>query len=64
MENSIPLSSHNDSDITHGKKMLLKLLNKPINNESLSQKEFDFIIDIIDMYPDILDEICFKPDKF
>ena len=44
--------------------MLLKLLNKPINNESLSQKEFDFIIDIIDMYPDILDEICFKPDKF
>lgn len=64
MEKSIPLSSHNDSDITHVKKMLLKLLNKPINNESLSQKEFDFIIDVIDMYPDILDEICFKPDKF
>ena len=64
MENRTPLSGQNSCDITHVKKVLLNLLNKPFNNESLNQKEFDFIIDIIEIYPYILDEIGFKPDKF
>ena len=64
MENRTPLSGQSSCDITHVKKVLLNLLNKPFNNESLNQKEFDFIIDIIEIYPYILDEIGFKPDKF
>ena len=64
MENRTPLSGQSSYDISHVKKVLLNLLNKPFNNESLNQKEFDFIIDIIEIYPYILDEIGFKPDKF
>ena len=64
MENRTPLSGQSSCDITDVKKVLLNLLNKPFNNESLNQKEFDFIIDIIEIYPYILDEIGFKPDKF
>ena len=64
MESSAILKGKNSSEITQIKKVLSNLLNKPFKNETLSQKEFDFILDIIEIDPDMLNEIGFKPDKF
>ena len=40
------------------------MLNKPIKNEALNEKEFNFIIEIIGIYPKILNDISFNPDNF
>ena len=42
---------------------LSNLLNKPIKNKSLSEEQFNFIIEIIEENPNILKEIGFKPDN-
>ena len=58
---SIP---ENKYDITPVKNTLSNLLNKTINSIALKEKEFNFIIQIIEIYPYILDEIGFNPDRF
>ena len=42
---------------------LSNLLNKPIKNKSLTDEQFNFIIEIIEENPNILKEIGFKPDN-
>ena len=42
---------------------LSNLLNKPIKNKSLTEEQFNFIVEIIEENPNILKEIGFKPDN-
>lgn len=51
-----------NSEIKKIKNLLLNLLNKALNNISLNKKEFDFIVDIIEINPSILNDINFGPD--
>ena len=57
-------SQNNIEEIEPIKKTLLNLLNKPIKNETLNEKEFNFIVEIIGIYPKILNDISFNPNIF
>ena len=64
MERKISNSRPNVYDINPVKNSLLELLNKTIKGVPLNQKEFDYIIKVIEVYPNILEEINFNSEKF
>ena len=50
-------------DISKIKNVIIKLLSKQLNNDKISEEEELFINDAIKIYPDIVKEIGFGPEK-
>ncbi len=63
MQGQTSFPQNKSIDITPIKKTLLNLMNKVFEGNQLNEKEFNFIIEIVKLNPNILSEIGFSPEN-